>query len=464
MAVRPSEGVRSRTALVGALALLAALLVLPLALAPSAEAYVYWTNSTATGGTIGRSELDGSDVNPRFIAGAGNPVGLALDAKQFYWTDYHRDGIRRANLDATGVEQSFISAFNPKGVAVDAEHLYWTWSECEGGCATTAAAGGIGRANLDGKGVEQSFIGGVNPIAGDGSGYVAVDAQHIYWIGTFCEGKGTCSGDGTDRPVFAIGRANLNGTGVDRSFIVTGHTVTRPTTGGSGTVTYPTGVFATGLAVDGEHIYWTGRVQDPCCGATLGRANLDGTGVDQSFIGGPCCLYPPSWTGVAVDDAHIYWASHERFERHSIRRANLDGSGLAYLIAPDSDNDFNPGGAIAVDALTDTKADGKASAARTQRQTGKRIVVKVKVKANERLTVKARGKIKVNPTYKLEPQKVKLAAGARKLKLKPGKADAKKVAAALKRGHRATAKLSVKLSDVAGNSASAKLRVRLIRG
>jgi virginiamycin B lyase len=57
------------------------------------------------------------------------------------------------------------------------------------------------------------------------------------------------------------------------------------------------------LAVAGGHIYrtnWpTGAKQ---WAGTIGRANLDGTGVNQRFIStasGPC--------GVAVYKGHIYW-------------------------------------------------------------------------------------------------------------------------------------------------------------
>jgi hypothetical protein len=67
-----------------------------------------------------------------------------------------------------------------------------------------------------------------------------------------------------------IGRANLDGTGVDRSFI-------------------PAGGFP-GVAVDAAHVYWTNEF------GTIGRANLDGTGVDHSFITGA----GRPW-GVAVD-------------------------------------------------------------------------------------------------------------------------------------------------------------------
>ena len=113
---------------------------------------------------------------------------------------------------------------------------------------------------------------------------------------------------------------------------------------------------------------------------------------------------------------------------------------------------------------TPSSLAGKATAKRTQGQDGKKIVVKVKVRAKERLTAKASGKIKVNPTYKLKPKTVELAAGETKtLKLKPTKAAAKKIAEALKRGEKAKAKVKVKLTDRAGNSEIEKLRVRLKR-
>jgi hypothetical protein len=53
--------------------------------------------------------------------------------------------IGRANLDASGLDQSFISGLtDPAGIAVDGAHIYWT----EFNPATQTAE--IGRANLDG--------------------------------------------------------------------------------------------------------------------------------------------------------------------------------------------------------------------------------------------------------------------------------------------------------------------------
>jgi virginiamycin B lyase len=132
--------------------------------------------------------------------------------------------------------------------------------------------GKIGRADLDGTGVDKRFITGAHPNG------VAVDATHIYWA---------------NWKEHAIGRANLDGTGVDQSFI--------------------TGVRdPSGVAVDGAHVYWTSGA------AKIGRANLDGTDVDPSFITITEFSY-----AVAVDAAHIYWS-----DVGMIGRANLDGTGV----------------------------------------------------------------------------------------------------------------------------------------
>lgn len=127
---------------------------------------------------------------------------------------------------------------------------------------------------------------------------MAVDGQHIYWTANAL-------------PPVGIGRANLNGAGVNQSFM--------PVLRINGVVTANTG----GLAVAGGYIYWA----NDCCG-TIGRANLDGSAVNLSFIAGACGSTPMA---ITVADGYIYWANEggnacEGVVESSIGRANLDGT------------------------------------------------------------------------------------------------------------------------------------------
>src|SRR5215831_13595090 len=153
---------------------------------------------------------------------------------------------------------------------------------------TDGVPGTIGRANLDGTGVNQNFITGVKPTGG-----LAVDGGHLYW------------GNRDDSRTLQFGipatiaRANLDGTGADPTFI----------TGAES---------ASGIALDSGHIYWTNRDQ---LMPTIGRASLDGTGADQNFVNIGSGSFPD---GIAVDSGHIYWVN----SGGTIGRAGIDGTGV----------------------------------------------------------------------------------------------------------------------------------------
>ena len=123
--------------------------------------HVYWANHD--NGTIGRANLDGTGVNQSFIAARAAPCGVAVDAAHVYWANPHGT-IGRANLDGTGADQSFIDSGSRLtcGVAVDGSHVYW---------ANRGGIGSIGRANLNGTGVNASFVTGLVQPCG-----VAVDS------------------------------------------------------------------------------------------------------------------------------------------------------------------------------------------------------------------------------------------------------------------------------------------------
>jgi virginiamycin B lyase len=250
----------------------AALLLVALALAPEAEGHVYWGNYNT--GAFGRANLDGTGVDQSFILAApfAIPYGVAVDGAHVYWINYTPNSVGRANLDGSGVDQTFIpmGTTAADGVAVDDGHVYWA----------NENAGTIGRANLDGTGVNPSFITGASGPSGP-----AVDGAHIYWA------NGT---NGT------IGRADLSGAGANQSFI----------TGASQPLQ---------VAVDAGHVYWANY--NAGSGTTIGRAELNGTDVNQSFISGGSGV-----SGVGVDGAHVYWSNNGSDNGTTIGRANLDGT------------------------------------------------------------------------------------------------------------------------------------------
>jgi virginiamycin B lyase len=281
--------------------ILAVLAVLTLAIASRADAFVYWTELTREG-DIGRANLDGNpgSVTPEFIEAGefSEPCGSpAVDNAHIYWADGNFSEnaglIGRANLDGTGVDPDFIRLTGdsrPCGVAVTGTHFYW------GNQVPSAETDTIGRASLDGSGVNQAFIGGARRPSG-----VAVGGGRIYWS-NFDGGS--------------IGRANLSGTGVNQNFVF-GSTLN-----------------AGGVAVDTAHLYWANEVTFPV--HSIGRANLDQSAATNNFI-----PTPDQPAGVAVDNAHVYWGNPD-----AIGRANLNGTGVDQSFIAGA----GPAG-VAVDAL-----------------------------------------------------------------------------------------------------------------
>jgi hypothetical protein len=285
--------------------LLAALLGLGLACAPSAGAYVYWTNGRFTDNpdepqTIYRGNLDGTydsadQCCPFYTSGLVYPERIDVDGGFIYWANRYDcfgptwtcpyGSIGRANLDGTGGQFLISGLDGPSGVAVNSTHIYWTSSYVSEGSSHPGTT--VGRANLDGTDVDESFITGASGPQG-----VAVDGAHVYWTNATGE----------------IGRANLDGTDVDKSF-VTG---------------LPSNL--EGLAVNSTHIYWT---RTPAyVNGEIGRAPLadpNGPGKQLSFI----ATGQSPWD-VEVNATHIYWTNNaiDEYGNGSIGRANLDGTGV----------------------------------------------------------------------------------------------------------------------------------------
>ena len=106
---------------------LAALAAAILALAGRADAFVYWGNSSS--GTIARANLDGTGVNQSFMTGVGTPAGVAVDNRGIYWVNQANVSgtIGFGTLNGKAVLPNFIDAdADDDGLAVDSDFVYWT--------------------------------------------------------------------------------------------------------------------------------------------------------------------------------------------------------------------------------------------------------------------------------------------------------------------------------------------------
>ena len=247
--------------------------VLPLSGANASTGRIYWVVYTDTMNNIGFSELDGTNATANYISGIENSDlgdgGLIVRDQYVYWTS--RNKILRSKKDGTGaIETVYFDTnnLNVHGLAMDSNYLYWS---SDGGSTNLTRTGAIGRANLDGSAPNPTFIQGtsLNTTRADVEGNSLFVTEHyIYWTNYW---------NGT------IGRADINGQNIDRSFIVDD-------------AGYPWTVWVTDT-----YIYWTGAYD-----VTIGRANLDGTGKNASFISTGAGNTP---YGLTVTDEHIYWTT-----------------------------------------------------------------------------------------------------------------------------------------------------------
>ena len=114
----------------------------------------------------------------------------------------------------------------------------------------------------------------------------------------------------------------------------------------------------------------------------------------------------------------------------------------------------------------DTAVDGSASAKKIQLQPPGKVRVRVKVAASESVAARWTGKLRLGTkAYRLKAVAMDVAAGRRATAtLKPRRRrDETKLVKALSRGKRVKAKVTVKLTDAAGNTRSATVKATLKR-
>jgi hypothetical protein len=268
-------------------------LICALAIADRAQAYVYYevSDPKTSRTTIGRAELDGSGRESEFIHRLKGDylVDIAVDRRHVYWA-MNSGYIGRANLDGTDVRPKFIETGSVvlSSIALDSTHVYWL-----------SRHGELSRARLDGTGVQEPFIENGEPEEWTGACAMASNGRHVYWVNHHDTGKKLISVKGELWPT-TIGRASIAArtwidplvTGTEYSWAYCGIAVNTKslfwTDGrldavvssgldGSGAKPLVAGLSEPcGLELVGNYVYWDS-------GPFLGRAAVNGGKVERKL-------------------------------------------------------------------------------------------------------------------------------------------------------------------------------------
>ncbi|MDQ6747650.1 MAG: hypothetical protein M3010_06035 [Candidatus Dormibacteraeota bacterium] len=295
-----------------------AAVVAALAVAPAADAFIYWGHF-AYGKGVGRAALDGTQGKEDFVPAPPGTYafsrGVAVDSNFLYWgthglnttpsTSFAVPRIGRSPLSGASPTYSFTESPSQgvTGLAVSPTHLYWSGANQD--------TGDVGRTPVVGGQQFQEFssvFGEPNPQPCG----VASDGTYVYFAN-----RGTSS----------IGRATLANFGT-ASQVIEGQWIQRPASAANA-------VHPCGVAVDDTYVYWgvyeTSSNGTVSAGTTIGRAlKSDGSGATDNFAGGGRRV-----TGLAIEGSFLYTSNwNDGVPGHgSIGRANLsNGAGDADFV------------------------------------------------------------------------------------------------------------------------------------
>lgn len=364
--------------------LLTGLTLLACTLAARADAYVYWVNSAAGAGTtIGRANLDGSGIEQSYITGANDPCGVAVDAEHIYWANLGSNTIGRANLDGTGIDQSFITIASgpstqfPCGVAVNSTYIYWSNSG-------NANPGSIGRANLDGSGVSSGYVSGGTVESPVG---VALNSQYVFWtnddsvyrqtldpappqsvetgLAPFVQWPSVTE----SRLFYSVGLVGILSSDLDGN---DDHDVITANAAG-------------GTAILGEKLYWANNLAE----GTISRANLDGSSPELGVVTGVDAPH-----GLAVDAG----VPSNAFSFGELKRNKRKGTAKLPVEVP-GPGELALGGKGVKPQRPATRSRQLASAKPVTGPGTVKLTIKAKGSKQRKLNQKGKAKLKLTVTY-----------------------------------------------------------------
>lgn len=170
--------------------------------------YLYWeANSSPI--RIGRSRLDGSEVNPDFLSGGSgqvNPAGLSVSNGRLYWSETRNSTgfgsayLSSANLDGSDRTIRTVSLGRNAGnrVVVNGGWVFFVIEKDVRGVQRYSVA----RKRLDGRG-SRRLVAANRPYIGES---LVTQGSHVYWL------------EQNDRGRLFIARASLDAASIDTQF------------------------------------------------------------------------------------------------------------------------------------------------------------------------------------------------------------------------------------------------------
>jgi hypothetical protein len=297
---------------------------------------VYFTVGCSS--SVGGMTCSGSNVlkvpksggAPVTLAPGVGAVAIAADSTDVYWVDAFTaqggpgpstlcgpgascpsntsgNDVRKVALDGGPFTILAAGQGARLGLGVQAGNLYWTNQVCPGGVPSACMAALMTIAGANGAPTSLVTVAGdvFGPLAADATGVAYVDNNDVMRVAL----------DGGSPTLLAPGPALSVATdGTDVYFTTSSAVMKVPAAGGSPVTlasiphgpTTPSSGVPSGLAVDGDNVYWTGYGcgDAGCLVATVNRVPRAGGAVTT------VALNPNSagaGGGLALDETHVYW-------------------------------------------------------------------------------------------------------------------------------------------------------------
>jgi hypothetical protein len=231
------------------------------------------------------------------------PEGITVDATSVYWTNVGSGQIMKTTIGKQMVPTNlYTDTSPPHAIAVNATNVFWN---CEDGTVKTVPLAGASTAT------QVNF--GSLPYSGDTPGGLAVDANNVYYAedGNIWQlpansslGKGTSLASGLTNPFgIAVDAHNVYWTNFNTG-TTTDSVMQIPISGATSVTVAPAQQEAIDIAVDSTSVYWTDLVARSVMKAPIGG----GTPITLATLAaGQAFSFENVPLGLAVDSTSVYW-------------------------------------------------------------------------------------------------------------------------------------------------------------